>query len=347
MSTANLDAADLAAVEVGGLIREEVMDKIWELDYTELPLTDRIGSGSIGNPQFGWTQDALADPVIDGQKVDGADTINDDDTATGARVHNFAETDTKTVKVSLRGNAVNTIGFASALAYQVAQRQKELRRDVEAVSLSNNASQADDGNTIPGKTGGLDAWLETNTSNGATTGADGGFNTSTGVVDAYTPGDARPLNESIFKDLVQGVYEAGGEGMVIMSRPPVHRAFSEFQFSSGARVAALTRETRGDDAGPTSSQTAVNVWIGDFATLEMVPNRLQQQISAGVSTMFIIDPALIEHAMLYGYRTEALSKTGLADNRQIAVDWGLRVGNEAGLAAFRDIDETAAMIAGP
>lgn len=343
MSGANLDGADLAAVEVGGLIREDVMEKIWELDITEVPLTSRIGSGSVGNAQFGWTQDSLAEPVIDDQKVDGEDTIDDDDTKTGARVHNFTETDTKTVKVSYRADASDTIGRASELAYQIGQRQKELRRDVEAISLSNNASRADDGAAVSGMTGGLDAWLTTNTSNGAG-GSNGGFNLTTGIVDAYTPGTPRPIAEGVFKDLVQGVYEAGGEGMVIMSRPSVHRKFSEFQFSSGARVAALTRETAGD-MGPTSSQTAVNVWIGDFATLEMVPNRLQQQVDDDVSTLFVLDPKLIEHAFLYGYRAEPLSKTGLADNYQLAADWGLRVGSEAGLAAFRDIDEAADMVA--
>ncbi len=343
MSLANLDAADLAAVEVDGLINEEVMQSIADISRIPLELTDRIGSTSIGNARFSWTKDKLQAPVIDGQAVDGADTIGDDDTNTGSRVQNFAEIETKTVKVSTRARDSNTIGFSDTLAYQLIMRQQELLRDIEAVQLSNNGSQADDGDTVPGKTGGLDAWIETNKDFGVG-GAAGGFNPGTGLVVPYTPGTPRALTETLFKDLVQAVFEEGGESMVVMAVPTVHRLFSEFQFTDGARVATLTRETRGDNTGPTSSQTAINVWIGDFATVELVPNRLQQEIAPAVSTMFILDMGLIEQAVLTGVRVEPLSKTGLADNRQMLKDWGLRVANEEGLASFNDIDHTAPMV---
>ena len=342
----SITGADLRDVPVDGLIFEEAMNRIWNISNVPLPLTQRIGSGPIGNARFSWTQDKLQDPVIDQQKIDGEDTILDDDTNLGDRVNNFAEIDTKTLKVSTRGQESNTIGRANELAYQVGERQKELRRDVEAISLSNNPSQEDDGAAVAGLSAGLDAWLTSNTSNG-NTGVDGGFNLGTGIVDAYTPGDARPLNESIFKDLLEAVYNEGGESMVVMARSRVVRLFSEFQFTAGARVATLTRETAGDSRGPTSSMAAVNVYIGDFSTVEIVANRLQQEIAPDVSTMFILDMSLIEHAILAGYRVEPLAKSGLADNRQVQVDWGLRVGNERGLAAFRDIDETVPMVAGP
>ena len=342
MSAANLDAADLAAVAYGGLIHEEVMDRIFQIDEIPLPLTERIGKGTTENTRFGWTFETLADPVIDGQVVDGSDAVGND-TRTGLRVQNFTETDVKVVRVSTRANASDTIGYSEELAHQVMQRQKELRRDVEAICLSNNPSVADNGVAIPGQTAGLDAWLTTNTDNGLL-GTDGGFNTTTGLVEPYTPGTARALSETIFKDILQSVYEEGGDSMIVMARTPVVRLFSEFQFSAGARVATLTRETRGD-GGPTSVEAAVNVYIGDFSTVTIVPNRLQQPIAAGVSTMFILDPSLLEQVFLSGYRVDPLAKTGLADNRLMLVDWGLRVGNEAGLGAIRDIDETAAMVA--
>jgi hypothetical protein len=346
MSTANLDAADLAAVAVDGLINEDVMQNIWDISSIPLPLTDRIGSSTIGNARFSWTKDKLQDVEIDGQKVDGADTNTDNDTNTGSRVQNFAEIDTKTVQVSSRARESDGIGFTDALSYQVMMRQRELRRDVEAISLSNNASQADDGNTTPGMTGGLNAWIETNIAVGAL-GAAGGFNTVTGIVDAYTPGTAAAMSEGTFKDLMQSVYQQGGESMIVMATPAVVRRFSEYQFTAGARVATLTRDSATEPGGREkgTSLGAVNVYIGDFATVEIVANRLQQPIAADVSTMFILDMALIEHAFLKGYVVEPLDKTGLADKRQMRVDWGLRVGNEEGLAAYCDIDETADMVA--
>ena len=343
MSTANLDAADLAAVETDGLINEEVMNKIWEIDNFPLPLTERIGSSSIGNARFSWTRDEYAAPLIDDQVVDGSDATGDD-TEVGDRVQNYAEEKSRVVRVSTRANASNTIGYSRELARQVSRRQVELRRSVEATMLSNNASQADNGDATPGITGGLNAWIETNIQMGAG-GIAGGYNFGTGIVDAYAPGAAEAMSETIFKDLVQAVYQEGGEAMICMGRPSVVRIFSEYQFTDGARVASLIRETAGDKSGPTSSQSAVNVWIGDFATVTIVPNRLQQEVVAGQSTFFILDTALIEQAFLTGYNVQDLAKTGLADNRQMSVDFGLRVGNEKGLAAYNDVDETAPMVA--
>ena len=90
---------------------------------------------------------------------------------------------------------------------------------------------------------------------------------------------------------------------------------------------------------------AVNIYISDWGVVEIVSNRLQATIATGVSTMFILDPSLLEVVYLKGYNTQPLAKTGLSEKMQVHVDWGLRVGNQAGLAAFRDIDETLAMTA--
>lgn len=49
MSSANLDSADLKAVTKGGLIREDVMNKIWDISKIPLPFTDLIGSDTTNN----------------------------------------------------------------------------------------------------------------------------------------------------------------------------------------------------------------------------------------------------------------------------------------------------------
>lgn len=341
MTTANTDAGDLAAAVLGGLVREDAMEKIWDISGVPLPFTDRVGSGSVTNPRFSWTIDKLAAPVVTGQVVDGADTTTGPGTLT-TRVNNFCEERVKSLGISTRSEVVNSIGNVGSMAYQTMQRLRELKRDVEATCLSNNASRADDGNTNAGRTGALDAWLVTNTSNGASTGANGGFSTTTGLVTGYTAGTKRALNETIFKDLLQAVYLQGGDAMVVMSRPQVIRKFSEYQFSSGARVATMTKDNEGA-AGPGTVLAAVNVYISDWGTVEIVPNRLQLDVAAGYCTLFILDMALLEISYLQNYKVQPLAKTGLSERAQMVVDFGLRVGNEAGLAAYRDIDYTLAM----
>ena len=70
-----------------------------------------------------------------------------------------------------------------------------LRRDVDAILLTGQASVADDGSAVACKTAGLPSWLTSNTYRGAL-GADGGFGATTPTeVDAPTPGTIRPLTE--------------------------------------------------------------------------------------------------------------------------------------------------------
>ena len=57
MSTANLDAADLAAaLSAPGLIREDVVDQIYNLDEgIPTPYQDMVGAGSFSNLFSEWT----------------------------------------------------------------------------------------------------------------------------------------------------------------------------------------------------------------------------------------------------------------------------------------------------
>jgi Family of unknown function (DUF5309) len=120
MSTSNLDSADLKAVTKGGLIREDVMNKIWDISKIPLPFTDLVGSETHDNEYCEWTTDALAVPDIANSNVDGADASGND-TKTGLRVGNHSQISDKIVRVSFRADASNTIGRAKELAYQLKQ----------------------------------------------------------------------------------------------------------------------------------------------------------------------------------------------------------------------------------
>ena len=336
MATADYwSSADLKAVETGGLIKEDVMREIWDISRIPLPLTDMIGSDSIGNAVYSWTQDRLAVPDITNAKVDGEDAAGNQ-AGGGKRVQNQAQISTKELQVTQRARASDTIGRSDELSYQLMMRQRELKRDEEAIMLTNQASQVDDGDTVAGNIGALGAWLETNTFRGAT-GADGGYNTTTGAVDAPTDGDARALTETLVRDMAQAIYEQGGNATVLMSEPSVIRGFSEYLFTSAARIATQTTE-----AGKTSPSTAVGsigVFMSDFGSvLEMVSNRLQQPIDATHSNLYGLEPAMLRQSNLHGIRTETLAKLGLADQRQISHDWGFKVLNEEALGLIADID---------
>lgn len=347
MSTANLDSADLAAIDVGGWIREDVMNRIWDISRIPLPFQDSIGSDSCVNPNPTWLTDSLGAPDPTNAVIDGSDAGADQSTV-GLRVGNQCQESTKVFRVSQRAQNVDQIGSSNSLAYQLMKGQQRLRRDVESILLLNQGSQADNGSTLPGLLGGFPAWLTTNAVGGSGWAA-GGFNTATGMVDAFTPGDAYGLTETLVRDVAESVWNQGGDPSIMMSVSSVIRGLSEYMFTSSARVATFRRETRGvSDAA--EALGSVNVFITDFdVSLSMRANRMQQTYQSGdtvpvtVASMLIYDPAYVLQSMLQGYRTETLSKTGLADNRQISVDYTLKVLNEEAHGAINDIDPTVAV----
>ena len=328
-------SADLKAVDFSGLIREDVMDEIWDISRIPLPLTDMIGSDSIGNSFYTWTQDTLADPDITNAAVDGQDAVGNDATG-GLRVGNQAQISVKELQVTQRARASDTIGRSDELSYQVMMRLRELKRDLEAIMLTNQASAVDDGDAVPGLIGALGAWLTTNTFRGVG-GTDGGF--VAGAVTAPGDGTARALTETLVRDMAQSIYEQGGNATVLMSEPSVIRGFSEYLFTSSARIATqVTNNPESKESGATALGS-VNVFVSDFGSvLEMVANRLQQPIDATHSNLYGIDPGLLRQSFLQGFRTETLGKPGLSDWREISVDWGFKVLNEAGLGVIADID---------
>jgi hypothetical protein len=124
----------------GGLVRESVMNKIFDVSKWPLDFTPHLGTKSTDNSYTEWVVDKLDNSVITNAVVDGADTITQDDTQLGAREGNRSQISIKVVKVSTRADAAGTIGYARELANQISRQQIVLRRDCESAMLSENPS---------------------------------------------------------------------------------------------------------------------------------------------------------------------------------------------------------------
>ena len=347
MSTANLDAAGLAAaLAAPGLIHEDVVDTVYNLDEgIPTPLTDMVRSGSFSNVYSEWTEDDLTAVDTDNAVVDGADASGND-AAVGVRVGNRAQLSDKVVRISHAAEAVNSIGSMGNMAYQTARRLMDLRRDVEAIFAGRQASVADSGTTTAGRTAGLFAWIKTNTSYGATSGAAGGFNTSTKVVDAPTPGDSRALTWAGVRTQIEAVYNAGGYPSVLMSVPSLIKGINTFLFSTAGVPyrAAPTANVAGDSPGAQTALGYISVVLSDFGiALSLVDNRLQQVYDSGDATpvdvvdVGILDPAYLGLAYLGGYRNDEIAKTGHADNRLLSTHWMTKCFREDAHANIADV----------
>ena len=333
MSTTNIDAYDLKGIETGGFIREEVMNKIWDVSKIPLPFTDMVGSNRHKNSYFEWVKDKLREPNVNNAEVDGADAANFV-AETGERVGNHSQISVECIATSHRADASDTIGYAKQLAYELTKGQQNVRRDVEAIALFNQGSDPGT-STSPGKTGGLPSWIETTVMNGTA----GGYNHGTGKTDEATPGVGAALSFQDVKDAVMGVYKQGAESTTLMSSPEVISALSTYLFGNDARIANLHAD-QGKSSAKATALGSVNVVVTDFGTLKLVSNRLQPKDANGTDFVFILDPEYLSLSYLEGYRTDSLAKTGLSEKREISVDWGLRVHCEEAQAMICGIDGT-------
>ncbi len=337
-------SADLKALNTGGLINEDVMSKIWDISRIPLPFTDIIGSDTHSNAFTEWTIDALGSVDLTNAVVDGADAVPTD-AAGGTRVGNHSQISEKGVSVTQRTQHSRVIGRANELSYQVMMRQQELRRDIEAIMLTEQASIADNGNATAGKSGSFSAWLTTNTSNGASAGADGGFNTSTSVVDAPNGGDIRAYSETLLKASILKAYNANGNVTTLMSTPELVQRLNTFLLTSSANIATPTANISGTSPVHQVAQGAVNVYATDFNTVLVIePNRLIVNVTGNETSVWYIDPTKVALSFMEGINVKPLAKVGLADKRQMSADWTLKVYNEAAHAIDRGINDGTAVV---
>lgn len=323
----------------GDTAREDLTDMIYEISPTETPFMSNASRGTASNTLHEWQIDALAAAVDNNWHIDGDDFAGDalDDPE---RIGNYCGIQRKDIVVTRRANKVNTAGFRRALAYQIAKKGREMKRDMEASLMANNAAVAGNSTTAP-EVAGLPAWLKTNTNRGAT-GADPALSSTTfGIpTTAATDGTDRALTEDGLLGVIEDIYIAGGDPGVIMCSPTVKRRISNFMFTANSRIATPYQDhgkTPGDGVRVVG---AVDVYVSDFGVLEIVPNRFQRD-----DDVFVLDMDYWEVAYLDGMQTEEIAKTGDSEKRMLLVDFTLVSKNEAASGIYADVDETAAMTA--
>ena len=298
-------------------IREELSDVISNISPEETPFQSNIRSESVSNSFFEWQTDSLAATATTAV-LSGDDVASFDSTAATTRLGNYTQIRRRTVIVEDRMEFVDKAGRDSELAYQVAKRGRELKRDIEAVLLDNNARVAGNSTTAP-ETAGLPAWLISNTSFGGT-GADA---TGDGT-NARTDGTQRAFTEAMVKSVMQAAWTAGGTPTILMTGPFNKTVASGFSGIAATRVAATD--------SPTTIIGAADIYVSDFGNLTMVPNRFQRERDA-----FLLDPEYAAVCYLRPIQQVELAKTGDAEKRMLIAEFGLKVDNEAAHGMVADL----------
>ena len=334
-------------MSVGGLLNEDVLQKMNDISPRETPALDLFGGGSFSNPYFTWVQDTLATPTFASKAVDGG-SYAPTTSATGARVGNWAQLSEYGVNVGDMAEASSNIGRSSELAYQTTKRLAELENNVEASVFSNLPSIA--GTTsVAGQAAGLGAWLETNTSHGSG-GSAGGFNTSTSIVDAPTPGTSRALTWALISGCIDAAYLIGAKPSKLVTRPELTKRIGRYLIDSPYFVAPVAN-IDGGKVGEVQMSGYIDTFKTDYGYIaQVIPTRNQQLVdsadtnsTADAVVLFGLDPEHVEVPQMWGTRIKPMSEDGHYKRRMIQRCWSTRVLLERAHFGIYDLQPTAAV----
>jgi hypothetical protein len=284
-------------------IREDLSDVIYDISPTDTPFMSSIaGKGSVSNTLFEWQTEALASAVINNYHVEGADAGTAATTVT-ARVTNQTQISKKVVEVSGSHEAVNNAGKKSELAHQLAKASKELKRDMEGSLLANNAAAAGNATTAR-ETRGAAHWITTN------------------VTDAGVSGTHAAMVEADILAAAEAVWTAGGEASTILLGATNKKLIT----AMSGRADAI----RSVSDNNTTIQNAVDVYVSDFGTYNIVMDRFCDQ-----DVVYFLDHDMWSVDYLRDFQTVDIARAGDGEKKMLLVEYGLRCGNEAANAKIR------------
>lgn len=299
-------------------LKEQLSETIANISPEETPIQSNIGSETARGTFIEWQKDSLA--ATDTTAIISGDDVSSFDAVTPtARVGNYMQIRRRTIIVADNLASVDAAGKNDELAYQVAMRGKELKRDIEAVIASNQA-RASGSAGVASATAGLGSWIATN----AVKAADGANPTGDGT-DARTDGTQAAFTEDMLKDAMSAAWTAGGTPSLLLVG-----AFNKRAVSGFAGIAQQRYQAPSD--GPTTIVGAADVYLSDFGTLSVVPSRFQRDRDA-----FLIDPEYAAVSYLRPIQKIDLAKTGDASKSMLLAEFALKVHNEAAHAGVFDL----------
>lgn len=296
--------------------REDMVDKIYMVEQTKTPFTARIPKVNATATFHEWNKVNLAAAVDTNAVIEGDDATTDAANI-NVRLGNYTQISDKVAQVAGTQEVVDKAGKTSEMSKQIAYKMMELKRDIEKSALANKARNAG-GAGAARVAAGVESWVVTNSSGG--TGAVAATGNGT---DARTPGTARAFTEDLLKAQLAACADQGGDPNLILLGSFNKQAMSAF---TGNGI------TRNVEANAQALNTAIDIYVSDFGTLEVVYSPFSNAASC-----LVVDTELWAMATLRAFERNPLAKTGDSTREQIITEWTIESRDEQGNAAVYDL----------
>ena len=305
-------------------IREDLSNVIYNISPQTTPFVSNMTKRrSVNNTFFEWQTDSLAAAAANAQ-IDGDDLSSFTAVTATSRLGNYTQILRKDFVIADNlGGSLDLAGRRSEIAYQLARKGDELKRDIEFNLCGVNQAAVAGSSSAARKTASLSAFIRTNSSRGSSGAAPP---VSSGVVNAAaTDGTQRAITETLLKTVLQSVWTQGGEPKMALVGPHVKTVISGFSGIAAQRYMAPSDS-------PTTIIGAADVYLSDWGSVQITPSRFSR-----ARDCYILDPDQCEMSTLRPIQSEQLAKTGDATKYMLLAELGLQVNQEAGIGVVADL----------
>jgi len=319
--------------------RETIANVMEMISPDETPFRSWLPKEKLDGTHPEWLTDELELPNADNKFVQG-DEYDFDAISQAAKVGTYTQISRKTFKVAETVESQAKVGDRSTYNRTMVKKAKELKIDQEVILLGNQASSPGSG-SVPATTAGLRAWIATNDLMGSG-GSSGGYNVSTGVVDAAVNGTQRTFTKDLLDQAIQAAYNNGGAPTQVMMANYPKTVFSKFM--SDANVIAQRRMAKDSDGGGQRIIAAADEYQSDFGLVSVLPNRQMTRASLrggnpNISrNIFLLQKDKLALGTLRPIQEDNdVAKTGDALPGVIKTEYALIVKHEGALACIADV----------
>jgi hypothetical protein len=300
--------------------REDLSDVIYDISPTTTPFISGIAHTTATATSHEWQTDSLGAASSTNAVIEGNDATTTAAVAS-VRLGNYTQISDKVPRVTRTQRQVQSAGRGDELDYQIMKMSKLLKNDMESAILANKA-KAVGSESVARQLAGIESWIATNTDLGATGTAPTGDGT-----DTRGTGTPRSFAESQLKAVLSDCFDAGGNPDTIMVGSTIKQAMSGIV--NGGAAGAAQRVVTGDAS---TVHTAIDIYVSDFGSLAVVPNRFQVQDS-----MLVLEMDMWAMSTLADFEETPLAKTGDSDRVQVLSEYTLEARNEAASGIVADL----------
>lgn len=296
--------------------REDLADIVYNVDPTETPFLSSMPKGKATSTKHEWQTRALTAASGSNAVLEGDDATTDASTA-NARIFNYTQIADKVARVTGTQEEVNKAGASSEMARQMADRMKELKRDVET-SLLQNVAYVAGTDSLARVCAGLPAYIKTNIDKAS----DGTAAAGTGA-DIYTDGTARTLTETMVEAALATGWTNGAKPTKGFLNAFQKRKFATFSGASSKHIDGSTKKV----------VNSVDVYIDPLGTeISLVPCRQMP-----TDMIYFMDMEYVKFCPLRNFETKDLARTGDSIRKQIIVEFTQEVANEKAHCGVYDL----------